>query len=741
MLVIGALIFSDANGDTPYLRNLTFPIGTPNSIGHINRFDSDVYIQYHEKIDGDVIVTDGTITIKGEIYGDVIVKYGDIVLENRGVIYGHAIVYQGKVIKHTGAKIAGDILEVYNGKTRYTTCRDVRGIKKSIIQYKKRTTIHSRERIDGDVVILDGDLIVEGEVNGDILSISGDVIMRSYGLVIGHVITCNGDIEKKNHSRIIGDTISDKRRKVSYKKSRTSRSKYDITEDDEAIRQRIEKKYLRKKADKDESIFRFFGDVTIQENEVIHGSIVAMKGTVTIKGEVEGDVLAMFEDIEMTSTGYVDGNVISVGGKIWRENGSHVTGDILETSMRGVKLEDRERHRKVRPARISKKSKKQNDWRRLQKRWSRRDFEDESFMFRYNRVEGLFLGICLPRSYWWQRTRYNFALYGHLGYGFSNKDLRYQIGLERWFFDDLRFTIGAKAYELTESQDEWLIPSLENSLGAFFLKEDFQDFYRREGYAAYVSQNLTPMFQIGAEYRIDNFYSMTRRTQWSLFGGDKKFKQNPGINEFEELKTAVARVTIDTRNDTKHPDQGWYINFEGIFAGECLDNDLYLPSGEKVDFDRHILDMRRYQPLGFGENLDIRLRAGTARGVLPIQYKFDMGGLSSLRGFEYKYFNNYDRMVLANLEYRIHGHRGYLADIWWLEHFNIILFADAGLAWNAEDKTSYQKSFEDLIWSDLKHNIGVAFTNREGDIRLNIAKRTDVGGQPVVVTFRLNRAF
>ena len=740
MLVIGALVFSDAKGDTPYLRNLTFPMGMPNSIGHINRFDSDVYVQIHEKIEGDVIVKDGKITIKGEIYGDVMAIYGDIVIENQGVIYGHAIVYQGKVVKYSGAKIAGDILEMYNGKTRYRTCRDIRGINKSIVQYKRQTTINRHERIDGDVVILKGDLRVEGEVNGDILAIAGDVTVRSDGLVIGHVVTCNGNVKKRNRGRIIGDAIVITRGKVDYEKSESPRN-YEVDEADETIRQRIERKYLRKRADRDEDVFRFFGDMTIQENEVIHGSVVVMKGTVTIKGEVDGDVLSMFGDVEMTSTAYVDGDVISVGGKIWRENGSHVTGDVLETSLRGVRLEDKNRRPKVGPRGISTKSLKYDVWRKRSKRWPRRDFEDESFMFRYNRVEGLFLGIRLPRSYWWQRTRYNIALYGHLGYGFSNEDLRYEIGLERWFFGDLRFTIGAKAYDLTESQDNWLIPSLENSLGALFLKEDFQDFYRREGYAAYVSQNLTSMFQIGAEYRIDNFYNMTRRTQWALFGGDKKFKQNPGIHEFQELKTAVARATIDTRNDTKHPDQGWYITFEGIFAGERLDNDIVLPSGERVDFDRYILDIRRYQPLGFGENLDIRLRAGTARGELPIQYKFDMGGLSSLRGFEYKYFNNYDRMILGNLEYRIHGHRGYLSDIWWLEHFNIILFADAGLAWNAEDKTSYQKSFEHLVWSDLKHNIGIAFTNREGDIRLNIAKRTDVGGQPIVVTFRLNRAF
>ncbi|MBN1349904.1 BamA/TamA family outer membrane protein [candidate division KSB1 bacterium] len=744
LLVIGALVFSEAQGNVPLLKNLPYPSITGNIVEQINRYESDVFIRKHEKLDGDVVVSDGSIRINGEIFGDVIVLYGDIVIENDGIIYGHAIVYQGKVNKLSGAKVAGDILEMYDGKTRYRSCRDVRGISKSIVQYKRNSKISKRERIDGDVVVLKGDLIVDGEVNGDILAISGDVCVRSTGLVIGHIITCNGNVKKSKHGRIIGDTVTNRKGKFSHLKSQSLRNRANFDHSDEAIRARIEKQYLREKTNRDEDVFRFFGDVTIQPNEIIHGDVVIMKGTATVKGEVQGDVLTMFGDVELVADSYVNGNVTSVGGKIWREEGSYVSGDVLETSMRGIRMRKENQSQQARGTRIPSKSKVELELKNRPQRWQRRDFSDETFMFRYNRVEGLFLGIQLPRSYWWEKARHNLAIYGHLGYGISNKDLRYEIGIERWFFDDLRFTVGAKAYDVTESQDEWIIPSLENSLSALLIKEDWQDFYRREGYSAYITQNLTPMLQIGGEYHVDNFYSMSRKTQWALFGGEKKFKENPLIDEFEELKTAVARVTLDTRNHKRHPDQGWYISFEGIFAGEKLENDLFLPTPtglQKLDFDRYILDIRRYQPLGFGENLDFRLRAGTARGVLPVHYRFDMGGLSTLRGYDYKFFENGDRLVLGNIEYRIHGNRGYLSDIWWLDDFNIILFADAGLVWTAEDNSSYQKSFEHLIWSDLKHDIGIAFATREGDVRLNIAKRTDTGDQPVIVTFRINRAF
>jgi len=235
---------------------------------------------------------------------------------------------------------------------------------------------------------------------------------------------------------------------------------------------------------------------------------------------------------------------------------------------------------------------------------------------------------------------------------------------------------------------------------------------------------------------------MRRETQWAVFGGHKKFKPNPLIDEMEELKHLVARVTLDTRNHNRHPSQGWLIQFEGLFAGPDLKNDAIIAStGALVDFDRYILDIRRYQPLAFGENLDIRLRAGTARGHLPLQYRFDMGGLSSLRGFDYKYFENGDRLVLANAEYNIHGRNSDLRNLWFFDSFSLILFGDAGLVWNSTNLNSYQEGFDDLTWGDLKTNIGFAIANHDGNVRLNIAKRVDVGGEPVVVTFRINRDF
>ena len=98
-------------------------------------------------------------------------------------------------------------------------------------------------------------------------------------------------------------------------------------------------------------------------------------------------------------------------------------------------------------------------------------------------------------------------------------------------------------------------------------------------------------------------------------------------------------------------------------------------------------------------------------------------------------------MVLINLEYRLCSGRGILPDIWPLKHTNLIFFVDSGLTWYAEDNSQLLAGFDNHTWSDLKTNIGIALSDRQGRVRLNFAKRTDIGSKPVIITLRLNRAF
>lgn len=361
------------------------------------------------------------------------------------------------------------------------------------------------------------------------------------------------------------------------------------------------------------------------------------------------------------------------------------------------------------------------------------------FDARYNRVEGLYTGVRLRKEYWQQRYPTRPFLYGLCGYSFSAKEFQFQLGLEKGFFDAYRLAFGGEYHRIIDTPDRWIIPDLENSLAAFLLKEDFQDFYLREGSSGYISQNFTRNFTLSVAYHYESFDSLKRNTKWALFGGKKQFRENPPMSA-GEMRSVVGSLVIDSRNSIKTPTRGWYIQVEGEHAGDAL--------GGNFEFDRLLVDLRRYQPLWFNEGIDCRLRVGTSSGDLPWQKRYHLGGLSTLRGFPYKAFPNGpmspggNRMILAQLEYRMGAQD--LPDELGLgifDYFNIILFADVGWVDIADRSTSLFKGFENLSWSTLKSDAGIALTNRGGDVRFEIARRTDTGYKPFTFCFRINRPF
>jgi outer membrane protein assembly factor BamA len=372
--------------------------------------------------------------------------------------------------------------------------------------------------------------------------------------------------------------------------------------------------------------------------------------------------------------------------------------------------------------------------RRLNRTRNRTDGE-----VRYNRVEGLYLGMKVRKDTYRSRMRTRPLLFGGWGYAFKAKEFQYQIGLEKGFFDSYRLAFGAEHHRRIDTPDRWIVPDEENSLAAFFLCEDFHDFYKSEGWTAWISQDFARIGEVSIVYQLDQADSVAKNTNWSLFGGKKRFRANPAMDA-GEFRSIGFRAVLDTRNSTKRTTHGWYIQAEGERAGRGL--------GGQFEYDRILVDARRYQPLGFGEGIDIRLRFGTSHGLLPWQKSFHLGGLSSLRGFEYKAFpygwvsRGGNRMVLAQVEYRMGSENlpdG--IDFGLLEHFNLILFNDAGWVENAGPDAWFADGFDGLSLHTLKHDVGIALANRSGSVRFEIARRTDTGHKPYTLSFRINRPF
>lgn len=359
--------------------------------------------------------------------------------------------------------------------------------------------------------------------------------------------------------------------------------------------------------------------------------------------------------------------------------------------------------------------------------------------FRYNRVEGLYLGMAVDGEYWRYRRPASPFVFGSAGYAFAAKELEYQIGLEQGFTRDARFALGVEYHRLIDSPDKWIIGDEENSLAAAFLKEDFMDYYLREGGSVYLTQRLFDDLQFKAAYTVEALDSLERNASWALFGKGKKFRDNPAMDA-GDLKSVGALLTLDTRNNRRRTTRGWFAQLAYETAGAGIGGDW--------EYDRLMADIRRYQSLGFDQGIDIRLRVGTATGMLPWQKSYQLGGISTTRGFRYKsasggaLMRGGNRMILGQIEYRLgEGHMPQDIDLGLFELFNFIVFADAGWVGFVDEEQGLFEGFEELDWSDFQSDVGIALANRSGSVRIEVARRTDTNHKPFRFYFRISRPF
>lgn len=489
-----------------------------------------------------------------------------------------------------------------------------------------------------------------------------------------------------------------------------------ITRDE--MRRRAERKYI---SNNSAEMFRYDDDARIDKGEIIDGNVVVSNGDLNVYGEIDGDVLVIFGDVFVRDNALVTGNITSVGGRIKQYRESRIKGNQIETSPRNL----------FRNVNFDLGSGDSWHWTRS-KNYSTLPLWplEDRFLFAYNRVQGIFLGMELPKSI--SRKSSIATFHGFVGYGFKEKAVRYEAGLDRHFFDrrDYRFELGGKVYDLTDSHDDWVITPHENTLAALLIHEDFRDYFRRNGFELHVSQNYTVFLKGTVAWRNERYTSLSKNADWAIFGGDKKFRDNPVINE-GNLRSVYGELYYDTRDDHDAPRRGWYAKISGEFSNSKLNSDF--------SFNQYLFELRRYQPLSRSERIDIRIKAGSADGILPWQKRYELGGLSTLRGFRFKEFAG-DRMLLANIEYVL-SPSTFNQDLLFFDDLRLILFTDIGAAWYSNDTGKWTKGFEHLKFNTLKSDFGVAISDWDGIVRLNIAKRTDTNRKPLEISFRIAKPF
>lgn len=501
----------------------------------------------------------------------------------------------------------------------------------------------------------------------------------------------------------------------------------------EKIEKRATAKYIQ---DTTKKIFRYIKDTVIRADSALDGSIIVVNGNLTIHGNVTGDVLAIMGDVFIKSGSEIGGNVTSINGRIYQDERSFVFGNQVETKAKNLfSYFDWSGNYYSQKGSGTFSKPYAGAYGTLPFNSSRR-----SLIINYNRVQGLFLGVGVPKTIIGKYNRLN--IHGFGGYGFREKKWNYKLGLSNWLFSqkDYRFELGADVYDFTDTKDSWYISPIENSLAAFLLHEDYQDFYRRSGYTFYASQNISVYLQGTIAYSNDEYESVEKNAEWALFGGKKKFQENPAIDE-GNMRSMYGEIYLDTRNSHKNPTAGWYAKIGLETSNSKLKSDF--------SFNQYIFELRRYQPIGYQNRLDLRIKAATSEGAVPLQKLYQLGGVSTLRAFGNKALRGAegafggDRMLLANLEYMVTP-RVLGRDFFFIDDVRYILFFDAGNVWQRENVAqddAWSAGFDHLRLNSLKSDFGVAISSRSGNFRISLAKRLDTNYKPLMFTVRLTKPF
>ncbi len=345
-----------------------------------------------------------------------------------------------------------------------------------------------------------------------------------------------------------------------------------------------------------------------------------------------------------------------------------------------------------------------------------------SARIRYNRVEGLFLGYRLGLA---NRAWPNLQFFVEGGSGIHNRKPRGETGVQyRTPTLDASFT----AFDRTETYDSERIGSGENSVFAALFKWDYRDYFRaKNGFETKLSYRIRRHVLLLSQLTAFTYESMPLETGWSLFYPDRPFRINPPIQP-GSVGIVQAGAVYDNRRSSPLFRNAWRLA-------------VLLERGfREFSYNGMVLELKRHQKITFGQQaLVFQARLGTRESNAE-QHLFDLGGVSTLRGFEIKEFTG-NRFVLLNLDYRFEGDLLGRIPMRGFHLLNLVLFLDSGWVNTMPNRANFLEGFGDLAPRDFKTNAGLAIALPRQILRVNIARRLDRKQDPWVVSVRFKRDF
>ncbi len=304
---------------------------------------------------------------------------------------------------------------------------------------------------------------------------------------------------------------------------------------------------------------------------------------------------------------------------------------------------------------------------------------------RYNRAEGLFLGLRGSRD----SIIGGFTFSGSLGYGFSDKRGKYSLGAARYVDPGRHYRFEVEGYRgFSNIPDEEYYDPLVIAFAAVSNKSDYRDYFYANGWRGAFQARPLNRLSLQLEYQNEDQRTATNTTDFSIFERSKAFRQNPAIAEgvmrnvkailrFGDEPVPFGLVTQNSAElEVEHSSPGLLASSfdftRAIFRGEA----------RITTFSSRLL---------FPPTLNIKLTAGTSSGTLPPQRVFSLesrydalGPLGVLRTGNVKEFAG-DRFVSLSVEHNFRSTPFLLLNIPYLyrNSIELILHGTVAQTWSS----------------------------------------------------------
>ena len=345
-----------------------------------------------------------------------------------------------------------------------------------------------------------------------------------------------------------------------------------------------------------------------------------------------------------------------------------------------------------------------------------------SALLQYNRVEGLFVGYGIRAT---PSDAQHFTAKFSGGYGIHNQSARWDIGFE---VDKPKWSARAELFDRTTSNDESIVSTAENTLFSLLFKGDYLDYFRtRNGFE--VDIKLTPRRFVSLVVYLSAFqyHNMPVDVNWTVFRTSDNFRPNPTIREGN---AAIFKAGLVYNNQRKSP----------IFRNAWMLSVLYEKGFREFPYNGIALSFKRYQKTIFGKGAFVARGLMASRESVDKQHLYDLGGISTLRGYRIKEYAG-NRTLLLNIDYMFHGDIVGKLSSRLGQFVELVAFADAGWVTLAPKHASFLDGFESFRLGDIKTNIGTAVSLYRQLIRVNISRRIDSDIDDWTFSVRFRRRF